>query len=877
MAISMVGNWIPLPLLRYGHLQLVRDGQEIEIQAPSTVIFGSWQFWNTPTVPHSVPPGSTIGDPATYVSTPVELASGIDEDGAWDLFLQAQAQLEDLNLPYDFNFNSNTFINTLLKVIGHTAAEFIAYPTDVSSYPGVESSVADGFWGLDYMLRGGNGNDEIHGGRGDDVLSGGGGTDYLYGGNGSDTLYAHNDTTLGDGAGDHLTGGSGRDHFYVGSTSLAHQVFQYDAATEDYVLDSSYRAHVDVVHDMTDFDTLSFAYRIYTGETGVADYSDFSIYSTGQEIGGMPLLRFQSADLLFYGTVDTYYDDHLGRDITTFVVFDVEFFNPIFAIEIGGPENATALVSASVDTSQEIFAWESDGQLGYQGNTNDGIIFLDNIDMVVNLQSETVSYGSTTVKDLAGFASYETGGGDDIFLDADTVRQFKGGAGTDSVSFENALSDYRIYVSGDSYLVERAYIDRDAAYSERWLNLNKIENAVFGNTSGSLSSLVADHVEGTSGNDNLVGTSSSDLILAGDGDDTLYGGSGSDVLDGGAGTNRAIFDGLPTDYEGKLNADGTISIVSALYGYDLLGHIQEITFLGDNSTHDIQDYITSLQIPPNATIIGTDDNDDLIGTSGNDVFFGGLGDDVLEGGSGSDTFIFRHGDGNDTIDDWADPGATDILELGSGLSTSSVSVLRGAEDFWDILLDFGNGDSITIRGGFFNASTVIEEVRLSGGAVWTVSDMRQIHINQASTGSDDTINGFDGADDTVHAGAGNDTIYVFGGNDAVFGQEGDDVLFGDAGDDILAGGSGNDFVVGGAGSDIFVFGATDDQDWIDDFAVGVDKIDVSEIASLADFNDVLANAQEWVAGSTWIYADASNYIRLEGVAISDLQASDFVF
>jgi Ca2+-binding RTX toxin-like protein len=120
-------------------------------------------------------------------------------------------------------------------------------------------------------------------------------------------------------------------------------------------------------------------------------------------------------------------------------------------------------------------------------------------------------------------------------------------------------------------------------------------------------------------------------------------------------------------------------------------------------------------------------------------------------------------------------------------------------------------------------------------------------------------------------------MYGHGSNDILYGDAGNDTIFGNDGNDNLVGGDGNDFLVGGAGTDTFGFGATAGQDWIDDFEVGVDKIDVSGIASLSDFSDVLANAEEWVNGTTWLYADANNYIRLQGVSTSNLQATDFIF
>ncbi|ATN37740.1 hypothetical protein ACO34A_28670 (plasmid) [Rhizobium sp. ACO-34A] len=253
------------------------------------------------------------------------------------------------------------------------------------------------------------------------------------------------------------------------------------------------------------------------------------------------------------------------------------------------------------------------------------------------------------------------------------------------------------------------------------------------------------------------------------------------------------------------------------------------------------------------------------------------GDDIVRGGSGSDTYLFGWGDGNDVIEDWADSGSTDVLELGDLIVPESVYIDRGTEDFWDIFLDFGGGNSVTIKGGFIGGGTVIEEVRFDDSTMWTVDDIRQLYLDQISTEGDDAISGFIDVSDLIHAKAGNDTIYGYSGNDAIYGEEGDDIIFGNDGDDTIIGGQGNDYLVGGAGSDTFVFNATDGQDWIDDLEVGIDKIDLRGVTNLTNFADVLANASEWVSGTTWLYADANNYLRLEGVSIANLQAGDFIF
>lgn len=88
MAIYLAGNLIPdisTSFFGLGHLQLVKDGMEIEVQAPQPWnTLGYWEFPGEKA--HSVPDGATIGDPITYSSKIVELAEGISEEGVWSIF-----------------------------------------------------------------------------------------------------------------------------------------------------------------------------------------------------------------------------------------------------------------------------------------------------------------------------------------------------------------------------------------------------------------------------------------------------------------------------------------------------------------------------------------------------------------------------------------------------------------------------------------------------------------------------------------------------------------------------------------------------------------------------------------------------------------------
>ncbi|NER04949.1 MAG: hypothetical protein F6K17_21280 [Okeania sp. SIO3C4] len=83
---------------------------------------------------------------------------------------------------------------------------------------------------------------------------------------------------------------------------------------------------------------------------------------------------------------------------------------------------------------------------------------------------------------------------------------------------------------------------------------------------------------------------------------------------------------------------------------------------------------------------------------------------------------------------------------------------------------------------------------------------------------------------------GDDNLIGTPENDGIFGDAGNDVLTGDAGNDLINGGDGNDILTGGPGmdrlrggegQDIFVFNSSSDVDWIGNFIVGEDIIQLS--------------------------------------------------
>ena len=266
-------------------------------------------------------------------------------------------------------------------------------------------------------------------------------------------------------------------------------------------------------------------------------------------------------------------------------------------------------------------------------------------------------------------------------------------------------------------------------------------------------------------------------------------------------------------------------------------------------------------------------NNILIGEGGADTLEGGQGDDILLGGEGFDTYLYRPGDGNDTIVD-ADGQGIVFHDAGGSedLKTAAVVGLRHAD---------GNGTYMSPDGRFtFTWSGVSGEVlviTLSDGGQIRVGDFHPgdfqiqlldlptepplhlpvielneqeepaagapIRVSQEGTAGAEWIEGAD-TSETVRGSGGGDRMYGREGNDFLYngpdlesnylegglgrdvlvggygadhlvGGPGeldtDDALQGGRGDDYLEGGHGDDVLAGGEGRDLLIGGAGDDH------------------------------------------------------------------
>ncbi len=90
-------------------------------------------------------------------------------------------------------------------------------------------------------------------------------------------------------------------------------------------------------------------------------------------------------------------------------------------------------------------------------------------------------------------------------------------------------------------------------------------------------------------------------------------------------------------------------------------------------------------------------------------------------------------------------------------------------------------------------------------------------------------------------------------SDQMIGSDFDDVITAGAGDDIVLDGAGSDYLTGGTGADLFVFAQDGVEDWVADFELGTDKLDLSAFDLLTDVSQLTVTAT--ATGAQLSYGD----------------------
>ncbi|MCP4933101.1 MAG: tandem-95 repeat protein, partial [bacterium] len=394
-------------------------------------------------------------------------------------------------------------------------------------------------------------------------------------------------------------------------------------------------------------------------------------------------------------------------------------------------------------------------------------------------------------------------------------------------------------------------------------------------------------------------------------DETFFGEAGSDSYEFGPNTGSdVIWDSAKTDDVNTLTvqADFDDVILESRTNYSTEASQDLILRLADGSTMTIinnslddpsvhnfifADHTLSYQqILPlfeeaNYTLKGTDGDDTLVAEDvpqysyEENVLIGRGGNDYLDGGKEADTYIYNAGDGSDTIYDDGSSSSSNGIRVETdklvvhGISPDDVSISRIEDDNDDLILTFGvSGETIRIEDQLENrlpsglgvtppagsssyssvSSSEIEEIIFDDGTVWTVDGVRARLLEESATDGDDTINGFDEANDTIEAGLG---------DDIVSGLEGSDTIVFNLGD-------GNDTInesVSGEGTDTLKL-------------VGIDR---SDLVVTRNGNDLVLTFTSSPSDSIRLVSQLGNTQVIErvefddGAVLSDVNLSDLAF
>lgn len=201
-----------------------------------------------------------------------------------------------------------------------------------------------------------------------------------------------------------------------------------------------------------------------------------------------------------------------------------------------------------------------------------------------------------------------------------------------------------------------------------------------------------DDLRGGAGNDNLLGRDGDDILDGGGDSDVLVGNRGEDQLSGGDGGDT-LLGGQDDDF---LDGGGGVDLLVGGNGNDILeGAGGSDTLMGGNGDDDLDGGAGS------DTLMGNAGDDYIAGNGGQDFIHGGRGDDTMSGGAGKDDFLFNLHGGQDEIEDFQDDIDTLYLDdrlWGGGKTVAQVLADHATVVGTDTVLDFGNGNTITLNG-----------------------------------------------------------------------------------------------------------------------------------------------------------------------------------
>jgi Ca2+-binding RTX toxin-like protein len=708
---------------------------------------------------------------------------------------------------------------------------------------------ADGqFWSLDDLMVAGGGSDGLYGTSGDDRLIGQGERDFIAAGAGNDTLDG------GQGA-DILRGGAGSDVYIYRRGEGNDTIIENDVS-------------------FNNVDTLRFDYSILAQDVKIRRDDSNIVLSFGYGRDQLTLSRWLDGKAYQIERVEFANGEvWSSADVNALAYTGTAIADNINGSsgddEISGLEgNDTLSGYAGNDTIAGGIG--NDDLQGNAGNNiylyrrGDGDDFIGNNPYSVAGDLDTIRFDASISKsdirvtrDYYGLYLTIHGGGK-ITVQAWTPTSQMG-----RVEF----ADGTAWSTGD--LLAQSCIGTDDVDSLRGEAGNDLLLGFAGNDN--LNGAAGDDtIDGGNDNDLLIGEDGNDVLLGQDGNDGLYGGAGDDTLDGGLGNDtvsgglgRNVFlfkcgDGNDAIQHSGTNPDDTVRFDASIdpSNVAVTGSLEYLTLTVISTGEQINmesswpkkawlgqvefadgTVWSSLELRTR-TMTGTgaddmrfggDDNDLVSGLAGNDFLSGGAGDDTLDGGTGNDTlvggdgadvYLFRRGDGNDSIsefsENWNPEERHNILRFDSSINKNDL-LLRMDWLGQDLHISLkGTDDSITLQ-RWTPKYAFLEKIEFADGSSWNSLDL----IKLAGLGT-----------------SGDEGIWGTDAGDYLSGLEGEDFLDGRNGNDTLSGGAGNDNLNGGNGSDLYLYGRGDGHDELYDGNNGGNNDDVLRFDSSIAVTDV---------------------------------------
>ena len=220
-----------------------------------------------------------------------------------------------------------------------------------------------------------------------------------------------------------------------------------------------------------------------------------------------------------------------------------------------------------------------------------------------------------------------------------------------------------------------------------WANMSQndlIENAAAGDGDDRIEgNSAANELLGARGSDTLFGGNGNDFVSGGAGSDELFGQAKDDVMHAGHGADR-VFGGSGRDsILGAKGADflkggSGADTIKAGSGNDIVngGKGRDLVSLG--AGNDRYSDTSQAGINGRDHVNGGSGNDTIHSGAGADTLIGGSGNDQLTGGAGADQFVFKQGDGSDSVLDFK--VGVDLIRITTGavdLSDISFQQLGG--------------------------------------------------------------------------------------------------------------------------------------------------------------------------------------------------------